>query len=364
MIRLERRARLPLARRIGILSLAVVLGVLASGLLIWLCGYDPVKAYREIVGGSFAGGYALSQMLAASIPLAIIALGTAVAFRIQLWNIGGEGQFYMGAFAATGVELVGGPAGWPALLLIPAMLAAGFVAGGLWAAVPGWLRAYFGVNEIITTLMLNYVAILWVDYLVYGPWKDPEGHNFPFSPRFTDNATFARLGDGQLHQGVWVPIVGAIVLLVVMRLTRWGYELRIIGENPQAARYAGMNLRRSILQAMIASGGMAGIAGMVQVSGVVHLLSGQISNNYGYTAIIVAWLGQLHPLAILIVSCLFGALVNGGFAVSQVGIPQTLGFLLQGVLLFFVLGIGDLFSRYRLVVGRKSLAGAASPAPA
>ncbi len=349
MIRLERRSSLPLGRRVAILTLAVITGVLFSGLLIWLSGYDPVKAYREIVQGSFGGGYALSQMVAASIPLAIIALGTAVAFRVQLWNIGGEGQFYMGAFAATGVELIGGPAGWPAVVLVPAMIVAGFVGGAVWAAFPGWLRAYFGVNEIITTLMLNYVAILWVNYLVYGPWKDPEGHNFPFSPRYPDSATLARLGDGQLHQGVWVPLIGAAVLLFVMGRTKWGYELRVMGENPQAARYAGINLRRNILLAMMVSGGLAGIAGMVQVSGVVHVLSGQISNNYGYTAIIVAWLGQLHPVAILFVSCLFGVLVNGGFAVSQVGIPQALGFLLQGVLLFFVLGIGDLLSRYKLV---------------
>jgi simple sugar transport system permease protein len=332
------------------------MGILAGGLLIWLCGYDPVRAYTEIVRGSFGGGYALSQMVAASIPLAIIALGTAVAFRVQLWNIGGEGQFYMGAFAATGVELVGGPGGWPAAVLIPAMILAAFAGGALWAGIPGWLRAYFGVNEIITTLMLNYVAVLWVNYLVYGPWKDPEGHNFPFTPRFTDNAVFGHLGDGQLHHGVWAPLAGAVLLLLLLYRTQWGYELRVMGENAQAARYAGIDIRRNILLVMLLSGGLAGIAGMVQVSGIVHVLSGQISNNYGYTAIIVAWLGQLQPIAILLVSCLFGVLVNGGFAVSQVGIPQALGFLLQGVLLFFVLGIGDVFCRYRLVVNRLAAA--------
>jgi ABC-type uncharacterized transport system permease subunit len=355
-ITLERRASLPLGRRIAILSLAVAAGILFSGALIWITGYDPVKAYTAIVSGSFGGAYSLSQMLAASIPLATIALGTAVAFRVRIWNIGGEGQFYMGAFAATGVELVGGPGHWPGWLLIPAMILAGFLFGALWAAFPGWLRAYFGVNEIITTLMLNYVAILWVNYLVYGPWKDPEGHNFPFSPRFPESATLPRLWEGQLHAGLFVPIVGAIVFLFVLSRTQWGYELRVIGENPEAARYAGINTRRDIMLAMLVSGGMAGIAGMVQVSGVVHVLSGQISTNYGYTAIIVAWLGQLEPVAILVVSMLFGVLVNGGFAVSQVGIPQSLGFLLQGILLFFVLGIGDLLSRYRVVVIRRAVA--------
>ncbi|HLY65151.1 MAG TPA: ABC transporter permease, partial [Chloroflexota bacterium] len=342
-----------MGRRIGILTLAVLAGVLFGGLLIWLSGYDPVKAYTAIADGSFGSAYALSQMLAASIPLATIALGTAVAFRVRVWNIGGEGQFFMGAFAATGVELVGAPGHWPSWLLMPAMMAAAVAMGALWAAFPGWLRASFGANEIITTLMLNYVAILWVNYLVYGPWKDPEGHNFPFSPRFPDSATFPRIWEGQLHAGVFVPIVAAALFLFILARTQWGYELRVIGENPTAAHYAGINIRRNIILAMMVSGGMAGLAGMIQVSGVIHVLGGQISTNYGYTAIIVAWLGQLQPIAILVVSMLFGALVNGGFAVSQVGIPQALGFLLQGIILFFVLGLGDFLARYRLIVSRQ-----------
>jgi simple sugar transport system permease protein len=254
----------------------------------------------------------------------------------------------MGAFGATGVELIGGAGGWPAIVLLPAMLVGAFVAGAAWALVPAWLRAWHGVNEIITTLMLNYVAVLWVNYLVYGPWKDPAGHNFPFTPRFPDNATFMRIGDGQLHTGLFVPIVAAIVLVFILARTRWGYELRVVGENAEAARYAGINVRRTMLTAMLVSGGMAGVAGMVQVAGIIHLLNGQLSSNYGYTAIIVAWLARLHPLAVLLVSVLFGALVNGGFAVSQVGIPQAFGAVLQGTILFFVLGIGDLFTRYRL----------------
>ena len=333
-----------------VLTLAVVLGAFAGGFLVQASGYSAVKAFTAILDGSFGGSYPISQTLAAAIPLATIALGTAVAFRVQLWNIGGEGQFYMGACGATAVELVGGPAGWPAVILLPLMLIAGFIGGAAWALVPAWLRAWHGVNEIITTLMLNYVAILWVNYLVYGPWKDPQGHNFPFSPRFPDNAAFARMGDGQLHTGLFVPIVAAVILLLVMARTRWGYELRVVGENAEAARYAGINVRRVMLSAMLVSGGMAGVAGMVQVSGIIHLLNGQLSSNYGYTAIIIAWLARLHPLAVLFVSVLFGALVNGGFAVSQEGIPQALGAVLQGMILFFVLGVGDVFTRYRLRV--------------
>jgi ABC-type uncharacterized transport system permease subunit len=349
-VRLERRANLPLARRIVLLALAVALGALAGGVLVQASGYSALKAMGAIVDGSFGGSYPISQTLAAAIPLATIALGTAVAFRVQLWNIGGEGQFYMGAFGATGMELIGGPAGWPAIVLLPAMLVAAFAAGAAWALVPAYLRAWHGVNEIITTLMLNYVAVLWVNYLVYGPWKDPAGRNFPYTPRFPDSATFARMGDGQLHTGLFVPIVAALVIAFVLARTRWGYELRVVGENAEAARYAGINVRSTMLTAMLVRGGMAGVAGMVQVAGIVHLLGGQLSANYGYTAIIVAWLAQLQPLAVLVVAVLFGALVNGGYAVSQEGIPQALGAVLQGMILFFVLGIGDVFSRYRLRV--------------
>ena len=332
------------------LSLAVLLGAAAGGLLVQASGYSAITAFSAILDGSFGGSYPISQTLAAAIPLATIALGTAVAFRVQLWNIGGEGQFYMGAFGATAVELIGGTAGWPAIVLLPAMLVSGFTTGAAWALVPGWLRARYGVNEIITTLMLNYVAILWVNYLVYGPWKDPQGHNFPMSPRFPDNATFARMGDGQLHTGLFVPLVAAAIFIVLLARTRWGYELRVVGENAEAAHYAGINVRATLLSAMLISGGMAGVAGMVQVSGIIHLLNGQLSNNYGYTAIIVAWLARLHPLAVLVVSVLFGAVVNGGYAVSQVGIPQALGAVLQGMILFFVLGVGDVFTRYRVRV--------------
>jgi simple sugar transport system permease protein len=349
-VRLERRVGVPLPQRVLVLSLAVVLGALTGGVLVEASGYNAIKAFSAILDGSFGGSYPISQTLAAAIPLATIALGTAVAFRVQLWNIGGEGQFYMGAFGATGVELIGGPAGWPAVVLLPAMLVAAFAAGAAWALLPAWLRAWHAVNEIITTLMLNYVAILWVNFLVYGPWKDPQGHNFPFSPRYPDNATFARMGDGQLHTGLFVPLLAALILMFVLTRTRWGYELRVVGENAESARYAGINVRRTMLTAMLVSGGMAGAAGMVQVSGIIHLLNGQLSNNYGYTAIIIAWLARLHPLAVLLVSVLFGALVNGGYAVSQEGIPQALGVVLQGMILFFVLGVGDVFTRYRLRV--------------
>jgi ABC-type uncharacterized transport system permease subunit len=363
-VRLERRAGLPLAQRIIVLSLAVVLGAFAGGILVQATGYSAVKAFSAILEGSFGGTYPISQTLAAAIPLATIALGTAVAFRVQLWNIGGDGQFYMGAFGATGVELIGGPAGWPAIILLPAMLVAGFAAGAAWALLPAWLRAWHGINEIITTLMFNYVAVLWVNYLVYGPWKDPAGRNFPFTPRFPDSATFARMGEGQLHTGLIVPIIAAIVLVFVLARTRWGYELRVVGENAEAARYAGINVRATMLTSMLVSGGMAGIAGMVQVAGIIHLLNGQLSTNYGYTAIIIAWLARLHPLAILVVSVLFGALVNGGYAVSQEGIPQALGAVLQGMILFFVLGIGDVFTRYRLrIVNTPAAVAASVPRP-
>ena len=347
-VRLERRASLPLAQRILVLSVAVMLGAVAAGSWSRRPATAPSRRWGPSSTARSAGltpfrrpwppRFRWPPSRSARPSPSGCSCGTSAA----------KGQFYMGACCATGVELIGGPAGWPAVILLPAMLVAGFVGGAAWALLPAWLRAWHGVSEIITTLMLNYVAILWVNYLVYGPWKDPAGHNFPISPRFPDNATFARMGDGQLHTGLFVPIVAAAVLVFVLARTRWGYELRIVGENPEAARYAGINVRSTMLTAMLVSGGMAGVAGMVQVAGIIHLLNGQLSSNYGYTAIIIAWLAQLHPVAVLVVAVLFGALVNGGFAVSQVGIPQALGAVLQGMILFFVLGIGDVFTRYRL----------------
>ena len=214
------------------------------------------------------------------------------------------------------------------------------------------LKAYLRVNEIITTLMLNYVAILLMDYLYTGPWKDKEGYGFPGTASFKEFAALPRLpeelGFGRVHLGLIIAIVAAVLVWLVLTRTKWGYEIRVIGENPEAARYAGISLVRNILLVMILSGGLAGLAGYGQVAGIAFRLQKGIAVGDGFTAIIIAWLAKLHPIGVLIVAVLMAALSVGGDQITiTMGLPAAMARVLQGAILFFVLG-GDIFVRYRL----------------
>ncbi|MDQ7030562.1 MAG: ABC transporter permease [Ardenticatenia bacterium] len=271
-----------------------------------------------------------------------------------LWNIGAEGQLLLGAFMATGVALHWLPPETPRPLMLTAMALAGFAGGALWALVPGFLKARLNVNEIITTLMLNYVAVFWNNYFIYGPWSL---RGFGLTAQFPKSAWLPRLADYAravpafrgltAHAGILMGLACALVLWVVWRRSKWGFEVRVIGDNPNAARYAGMNLTRNILVAMALSGGLAGLAGMSEVAGVVHRLQERFSPGYGFTAIIIAWLAKLNPLAIVLVAYLFGGLLVGGDEIQPAGIAQ----MLQGTILFVVVG-GEMLLQYRLRLER------------
>lgn len=327
---------------------AIILPLLLGGVILAEYGYSPLEVYREMFGGAFGSIYGLSETLVKAIPLMLTALAASMAFRMQLWNIGAEGQLYMGAFAATGIAMTFGSQ--PAWIVIPLMLLAGFAAGGLWGLIPGLLKAYWQINETIVTLMLNYIGILWIDYLLFVPWKDPEGFNFPMTAIFADNTFLPTLGNSRVHWGIFIAILIALILWIVIRSTRWGYEVRVIGESPEAARYSGMNTVRNIALVMLISGGIAGIAGMVEVAGVTHRLQQGLSPGYGFTGIIVAWLARLNPIAIIVVSYLFGGLLVGGYSVQTSGVPFSVVQMLQGLILFFLLG-GDIFITHRLSWG-------------
>lgn len=325
--------------------LSILLALLVGSVFLFFSGHDPLAIYHKMFTGAFGSRYGITETVVKAIPLTLTGLGVALAFRMQLWNIGGEGQLYMGAFAATWVALTfpGGSAWW----VMPAMIVLGMLAGGLWALLTAIPRAIWGVNEIITTLMLNYVAIFWVDYLVYGPWKDPAGFNFPLTAVFSPAAILPALGDSRIHAGLFFGLVGAVILYVVIYHTRWGYEIRVTGENRDAARYAGMNTTRNIMLVMLFSGAFCGLAGMAEVSGIAHRLQHGLSPGFGYTAIIIAWLSRLNPFAIIMVAFLFGGLQVGGYIVQTSGIPSSMVSMLQGLLLFFVLG-GEILTGYRL----------------
>lgn len=326
---------------------SIIMALLTGAIFLALTGKDPLQVYSVMFNGAFGSRYGLTETMVKAIPLMLAGLGLAVAFRMQLWNIGGEGQIYMGAFGATWVAL--NFSDLPAWVMLPAMMLAACAAAGLWALIPAIPRAFLGVNEIITTLMLNYVAILWVDYLIYGPWKDPGGYNFPITPLFPESAMLPTLGDTRIHAGLLIGIVLAIVLYLLIFRTRFGYEIRVLGESPEAGRYAGMNITKKIVLVMVISGAICGLAGMAEISGVVHRLQQGFSPGYGYTAIIVAWLTKLNPLGIVIAAILFGGLQVGGYAVQMNGVPASVVFMLQGGLLFFVLG-GELLTRYRISI--------------
>lgn len=396
-VRLEPRLDVPrwLPYAVPILSLVIAL---ILGMLPMLAqGINPLTGYRDMVLLAFGSAYGISETIMKAIPLMLAGLGVALAFRMLVWNIGAEGQLYMGAFLSTLVAYTWPDA--PAWILLPAMIAAGFVGGALWGAIPGALKAFLGVNEIITSLMLNYIAIQWTNYLVVGPWQDPTSLGFPRTTRLSPSATLPtiteawylptvvflivggivvlywivrrlqdrrerlKLGIGALlvgllslgtiyflngqrvHLGFVLSLVAAGIFSVLLARSRWGYEVRVIGENKRAARYAGMNLARNILLVMMISGGMAGLAGMSEISGNLHLIKRMFSPGYGYTAIIVAWLAKLNPWGVIVVSLLLGGLFRGSDAIP--GAPKALGMMLQAVIFFVLIG-GEVLIRYRI----------------
>jgi general nucleoside transport system permease protein len=338
--------------------LSVVLALIFAGFLLLLFGANPIETYAAMARGAFGARYNISETLVKAIPLMLTGLAVGVAFRMLFWNIGAEGQLVWGAIAATWVALflpdyVGGLPGWS---FIPLMILAAFLAGAMWGLIPAVMKAYLRVNEIITTLMLNYVALLWMQYLYTGPWKDPRGFGFPGTAQFPREVWLPRLapelGLGRVHYGLIIAIVAAVVIWLLLSRTKWGLEVKVIGKNPEAARYAGMDIARNIVLVMIISGGLAGLAGYSQVAGVAFRLQSGIAVGDGFTAIIVAWLAKLNPWSILLVSILMAGLSTGGDQLQiAMGLPAAVAGILQGSILFFVLG-ADVFVNYRLRIVR------------
>lgn len=334
-----------LSSRFIVPVLSIIMALLFGWIFLWLYGIDPAETYLRMWQGAFGSSYAISETLVKAIPLMLLGLGLSLAFRMKLWNIGAEGQLYMGAFAASGIALFYGDL--PSLILLPVMALASFAAGGLWGLIPGTLRAFWDVNETITTLMLNYVAIFFVESFIFGPWKDPASMGFPLSPRFSPQAYLPSIGDSRVHIGLLVALLVAVLLYFLLNYTKWGYEIKVVGESHASARYTGINVVKNIMLVMLISGGIAGLAGMIEVSGITHRLQQGISPGYGFTAIIVAWLARLNPFAMIMVAILFGALLVGGFGLQIFGLPFSTVQMLQGAILFFLLG-GEIFTKYRL----------------
>jgi simple sugar transport system permease protein len=344
--------RLTRSRRAAVLVpiLSFILALIFGGIILLLFGINPLEAYRVMVKGSLGSGYALSETLVKAIPLMLTGLGVSIAFRMLFWNIGAEGQLAWGGIAAAFVALFLSDY-VPGFMLIPLMMILAILAGAMWALIPAALKAWIGVNEILTTLMMNYIAILLVEYLYTGPWRDPGGYGFPGTAQFPEAAWLPRL-TGRVHAGLIIAILAAALVWFILSRTRWGYEIRVIGENPKAARYSGMNIGRNIVLVMLLSGGLAGLAGMAEVSGIAHRLYQGLTIGTGYTAIIVAWLANLNPWGVLLVAFLMAALLVGGDQIQiALGLPAAVAGVLQGAILFFVLG-GSIFVSYRVRIIR------------
>ena len=321
--------------------------LLLGAILLLASKVNPLTTYAAMAHGAFGSWYNFSETLVKAIPLMLTGLGVSIAFRMRFWNIGAEGQLVWGGVAAAGVTLFFADV-IPPWMLLPVALLLGMVGGALWAGGPAVLKATLGVDETLTTLLLNYVAILFSQYLYYGPWRDPEGYGFPGTAQFPQFAWLPRLGGTRAHVGLIFAVVAALILWFVLNRTRWGFELQIIGENQTAARYLGINIARHIVWAMLLSGALSGLAGACEVLGISRRLQQGLSLGYGYTAIIVAWLAQLNPIAVLFVAILMGALLVGGDQVQiMMGLPASMGLVLQGMLLFPMLA-GGLFTEYRL----------------
>jgi general nucleoside transport system permease protein len=321
------------ARFLGLLAFA--LAVFAAVLL--LSGKNPLRAYVDVFASTLGTPYGFSETIVKMIPLMLTALAVAIPARIWLINVGGEGQLFIGALAATGVALH--LAFLPGWLLPVVMAAAGVLGGGLWAAASGVLHARGWVSETISTLLMNYVAVLLVNFAVFGPWKDPEGVNYPQTAEFVAAAVLPTLGTTRIHLGLVFALVALVLFALAMRRTRWGLEVRAIGGNAEAARRTGIPIGRYVVVLMFVGGGLAGLAGMAEVSAIQGRLRPSLSPGYGYSGFLIAWMARGHPVGIA--AGAFGlAVVTAGGDILQMtqALPGSVVNILMAVMLFVVLG--------------------------
>ncbi len=354
LLRLEPRGEAARWLVYGTPVLAVALTV-ASGLLLFgLMGRDPVLAVTTFFVAPISTAYGLSELFVKATPIVLCAVGLALGFRANVWNIGAEGQLTLGAIAGGGLALWFHDAN--SILLLPAMMLAGMFGGMAWAAIPAWLKTRFDTNEILTSLMLTYVATLALSALVHGPWRDPEGYNFPESRLFHDAAVLPIIWEGtRLHIGALVALAVVAAAWVLLARTLIGFQIKVIGGAPKAAGFAGFSRKAMVWLTLLAAGGLAGLAGLFEVSGPIGQLMPTVSPGYGFTAIIVAFLGRLHPLGILLAGLIVALSYLGGETVQiELGLPQAVTGVFQGLLLFFLLA-SDVLVRYRVRLGRPRL---------
>ncbi|MCP3993274.1 MAG: ABC transporter permease [Actinomycetia bacterium] len=337
--------------------LSVVAALIAGGIFLAIEGFNPLTVYRELFEASFTTRFGFTDSLTIAVPLILTGLAAAVAFRMGLFNIGAEGQLYFGAIfgAWAGLALAGD---LPSILGVGLVLIAGAIGGALWAMPAAVFKAYFGTSEIITTLMLTFIALFFMRYLIFGSqsyWRDPETTNFPQGKKVPESARFELWSDTRLHWGIVVAIGIAVLVWVIIRFTSIGFDMNVVGSSEAAARYAGIPVRQTVIVALLASGALGGLAGAMEVSGRAYALDPNgLELGLGFTGIVVAALARYNPFAVILVAIFLGGLRNGGIALQGLPgerVPVEVSLMLQGAILLFAIG-GEIFANNRLSVTR------------
>lgn len=335
-----------------------VLATMVTGAAIFSAlGFNGLEAVQQIFLAPLTSAYRWQDLGVKSAPLILIALGLAVGFRANVWNIGAEGQYVMGALAGTGVALATwGMQGW---WILPLMCLAGVAGGVAYAAIPALLKTRFSVNEILSSLMLSYVAVQVLYYLMRGPWKDPQGFNFPQTRMFTDDQILPTVLSGTVvHLGIPLAFLMALAMWFIMSKSLFGFQIRVVGTAPAAARYGGFSSNGTIWAALLVSGGFAGFAGILEAAGPYGQMTPQFPVGYGFTAIIVAFLGRLHPIGIVFAGLVLAvSYVGGELAQSGIGLPKAATGVFQAMMLFFLLA-GDVLVKYRVRIRSSFTTGA------
>ena len=343
-MRIERREEISKIVLYSLPFLSILASLIFVGILLWFVGVNPIEAYYVMLIRTFGSKLGLSELFVKSTPLILTGLAVAIPMRAGLWNIGAEGQLYMGAFIASFVAL-----NFASPFAIPIMFVLAAIFGAAWAFIPAILKAKFELNEIISTLLLNYVAIYLVEYLVYGPMRGKNVYNFPYSDLFPECATLPRFFDTRLHLGVIIAFLIVFIMYLTFRKTSFGFSVNVVGANPRAAEYAGIDRKKIIVYTMLIGGAIAGIAGMEEISGIHHRLRAAISPGYGYAGIPISLLAKGNILAIILSAMLFGFLYVGGSALQTTySIPIAVVYIFQSLVVLFIIG-GEFFVRYRVV---------------
>ncbi len=345
-VRMQSRTHVSKSYAWTVRAIAFVAALLTGGILILLLGHNPISVYADMAVGSLGNALALQETVRIAVPLLVTGLGIGIAFKMQFWNIGGEGQIIAGAMAASYFALfqyqnIPGP------LLLTVMLLASIVAGGLWGLIPAFFKAKWGTNETLFTLMLNYIALELVRYVQFGPWRDPRQLGFPKIAMFDVSARLPQVFG--VHIGWIVALLLVVIVYFYMRRSKQGYEITVVGESMPTARYAGMNVRKVVLRTMFISGAICGLTGFFTVAGANYTLSESVTGGVGFTAITVAWLAKLNPIVMVVVSAFIAILQKGSNTIQTTfKIPSSAAEILTGLILFFMLGC-EFFLNYKLI---------------